>query len=160
MPTMSDWSDHLTTLFPEVRLKRFLEMRGADGGPWRRLCALPALWVGLMYDGASLDAAWDLMKDWTPEEHELLRREVPRHALRAGFRDGTMRDVALEVLEIARSGLKARARLDSNGHDEAEFLTTLDEIAESGSSPAEIMLEQLDDGWQGSVNQVFREYAY
>ena len=108
-PRLRDWEDHLTTPFPEVRLKRFLEMRGADGGPWRRLCALPALWVGLLYDQGALDAAWDLVKGWTPEEHQALRAEVPRHAFKTVFRDRTVGDLAREVLAIARA-LFTRAR--------------------------------------------------
>lgn len=159
-PLMTDWSDHLTTLFPEVRLKKYLEMRGADGGPWRRLCALPALWVGLLYDGAALDAAWDLVKGWTTEERAGLRREVPRHGLRAPFRDGTVRDVALEVLEIARAGLTARARNDNWGDDESHFLDTLQAIAESGRTPADELLTKFHGPWGGSVDPVFAEYAY
>jgi glutamate--cysteine ligase len=124
-PTIDDWANHLTTLFPEVRLKRYIEMRGADGGPWRRLCALPALWVGLLYDGAALDAAWALVRDWTAEERATLRAEVPRAALKTRFRNRTVGDVARDVLEIARDGLKARALLDRNGDDESVFLDTL-----------------------------------
>ena len=142
-PTMSDWSDHLTTIFPEVRLKKFLEMRGADGGPWRSLCALPALWVGLLYDADCQSAAWDLAKDWTLEEHNYLRAEVPRHGLRTKFRDGTVQDVALRVLEIAEAGLKRRAILDKSGDDESGFLNTLREIAERGYPASEKLLLKL-----------------
>ncbi len=158
--TLSDWSDHLTTLFPEVRLKRFLEMRGADGGPWRRLCALPALWVGLLYDAASLDAAWDMVKDWTGEEHAMLRREVPKRALHTEFRRRTVRELAAEALEIAHAGLRARARLDGAGNNETGFLGALDEIVERGSCPAELKLDHYNGAWQGSVNPVFKGYAY
>ena len=160
IPTMSDWSDHMTTLFPEVRLKRFLEMRGADGGPWRRLCALPALWVGLLYDTGALDAAWDLVKDWTIEDHEMLRREVPRTGLRTEFHRHPFNDVAREVLAISRAGLRARARLDSNGNDETGFLDILDEIVARGTCPAEVKLAQFNGEWGESVDPVFREYAY
>jgi glutamate--cysteine ligase len=160
IPTMSDWTDHMTTLFPEVRLKRFLEMRGADGGPWRRLCALPALWVGLLYDKTALDASWDLVKDWTAEEQDMLRREVPRTALHTEFRGRQFNEVVRRVLEIARGGLAARARLDSSGCDETQFLATLDEIAERDLCPAEVKLGKFNGAWGGDVNPVFTEYAY
>jgi glutamate--cysteine ligase len=160
IPTMSDWSDHLTTLFPEVRLKKFLEMRGADAGPWEELCALPAIWVGLLYDGASLDAAWDLVKDWTAEERAALRAETPKTALRTPFRGRTVRDVALEVLDISRAGLRRRGRQNRNGDDETLFLRTLEETARSGRSPAEVKLERFRGLWGGSVDPVFAEYAY
>ena len=159
-PTMSDWADHLTTLFPEVRLKRILEMRGADGGPWRRLCALPALWVGLLYDGTALDAAWDMVKDWTVEEHEMLRKNVPVHALHTEFRNGTVRDLAAKVLEISHAGLRARAQLDGAGSNETGFLGALDEIVARGSCPAELKLDLYNGAWQGSVNRLFKDYAY
>ena len=158
--TMSDWSDHLTTVFPEVRLKRYIEMRGADGGPWNRLCALPALWVGLLYDTAALDAAWDLVKDWTAEEHEMLRREVPRTALHTKFRDRTVRDIALEVLKIAHDGLRNRGFQDRAGNNETGFLNILDEIAQRGSCPAEIKLGKFEQDWGGEIDPVFRDYAY
>ena len=158
--TMSDWSDHLTTVFPEVRLKRYIEMRGADGGPWNRLCALPALWVGLLYDTEALDAAWDLVKDWTADEHEMLRREVPKTALHTRFRDGTMRDIALEVLKIAHTGLRNRNRQDRAGNNETGFLNILDEIAQRGSCPAEIKLGKFENEWGGQIDPVFPEYAY
>ncbi len=159
-PTISDWSDHLTTLFPEVRLKRFMEMRGADGGPWRRLCALPALWVGLLYDRAALEAAHALIRDWTIEEHHMLRREAPRRALAVPFRGRTLLDIAREVLEIAHSGLRARARLDRLGENETGFLAALDESLRSGKSPAELALERFHADWGGSVDPVFEELAY
>lgn len=159
-PLITDWADHLTTAFPEVRLKKYLEMRGADGGPWRRLCALPALWVGLLYDSEALDAAWDLVKGWTAEERAHLRAEVPRHALRTTFRDRTVREVALEVLAIARGGLARRARNDNWGDDETHFLDTLTAIAESGETPADELLAKFHGPWGGSVDPVFREYAY
>ena len=160
VPLITDWADHTTTAFPEVRLKKYLEMRGADGGPWRSLCALPALWVGLLYDQVALDAAWDLVKDWTAEERAHLRAEVPRSGLRTTFRNGTVRDVALEVVAIARDGLARRARNDNWGDDETHFLDTLQVIAETGRSPADELLEKFNGPWGGSVDPVFKEYAY
>jgi glutamate--cysteine ligase len=159
-PTISDWADHLTTLFPEVRLKRFLEMRGADGGPWKSLCALPALWVGLLYDADVLLAAEDLVKDWTPEEHEFLRAEVPRAGLNASFRRGAVRDLGLRVLELAHTGLKRRERLDSLAVDETQYLADLMRIADSGITPAEEKLRAYFGRWGENVDPVFGEYAY
>ncbi|MGE5503357.1 MAG: glutamate--cysteine ligase [Actinomycetota bacterium] len=159
-PTLGDWNDHLTTAFPEVRLKKYLEMRGADGGPWRRLCALPALWTGLLYDDEALDGAWNLVADWTIEEREQLRADVPAQALGARIRGTTVRDLALRVLELAASGLKRRARLNDSGRDESIFLDTLKDIAQSGRTPAEEMLEAFHGRWGGTVDPIFREYAY
>ncbi|GEO81306.1 glutamate--cysteine ligase [Pararhodospirillum oryzae] len=159
-PTLSDWSDHLTVSFPEVRLKHYLEMRGADGGPWNRLCALPALWVGLLYDTSSLDAAWDLVRDWTAEEHAALRDQVPRLALKTPFRDGTLQDVALRMLRIAHEGLAARGRLNQKGRDETSFLDALWIIAESGRTQAEDLLEAWNNRWAGNIDPVFVECAY
>ena len=160
VPTLKDWTDHLTTAFPEVRLKRYLEMRGADGGPWRRLCALPALWVGLLYHRPALHAAWEMVKGWSAEERETLRRDVPRLGLATPFRDRTVRDVALDVLEIARSGLAGRARLDGFGETEEHFLGILMDIAESGQTPADVKLKKFESEWNGSIDPIFREYAY
>jgi len=159
-PTLGDWSDHLTTAFPDVRLKRFLEMRGADGGPWRRLCALPALWTGLLYDSVALDGAWELVKGWDAEAREGLRRDVPRLGLRAEVGGRTLRDVALDVLALASAGLARRGRLNESGRDETMFLDTLETIARSGRTPAEEMLDAYHGRWGGSVDPIFREYAY
>jgi len=159
-PHLGDWSDHLTTAFPEVRLKRFLEMRGADAGPWRRLCALPALWVGLLYDQTALDAASDLIRDWSVAEITQLRDLVPRHALKTPFRKGTLQEVALQVLEIARSGLKNRRRETAFCADESIFLDPLFEIAQSGQTPAEELLANYHSRWEHLVDPIFTEYAY
>ena len=159
-PLLTDWSDHLTTLFPEVRLKKFLEMRGADGGPWQRLCALPALWVGLLYDQEALDAAWELVKDWTAEERAGLRRDVPRLALAAPFRNRTVREIALEVLAISSAGLRRRDRASDCGDDESGFLQTLFAIAESGETPAAALLKRFYGAWEGNIDPVFQEFAY
>jgi glutamate--cysteine ligase len=159
-PFMSDWVDHLTTAFPEVRLKRYLEMRGADGGSWRSLCALPALWVGLLYDDGALAAADDLVRDWTIEDHAYLRAEVPRTALATPFRGRPLQEVAKEVVRIAKAGLAARARIDWDGQDETRYVTRLEQIAASGCTPAEEKLERFREAWGGNVDQVFREFAF
>ncbi len=160
VPTLADWSDHLTTLFPEVRLKTFLEMRGADGGPWRWLCALPAMWTGLMYDADALDAAWDLVKDWTVEDHLALRRAVPVRALGTEIGGRKLVEIARETLDIASAGLKRRKRLNTAGEDETVYLSILEEIAESGRCPAEVKLDKFNDEWAGDIDRVFEEDAY
>ena len=160
IPGMGDFVDHMSTAFPEVRLKRFLEMRGADGGPWDRLCALPALWVGLLYDSAALDAAWDIVKDWTVAEMAALRRDVPRLALKANFRGKPLQELARRVVQIARDGLTRRRKLDRMGGDESHFLNTLDRIAESGVTPAEVKLGLFNGRWKQSVDPVYSEFAY
>ncbi len=159
-PTTGDWTDHLSTIFPEVRLKTFLEMRGADAGPWKSLCALPALWVGLLYDQASLDAAWDLVRDWTLDEHTYLRAEVPRRALQTPFRKGRVGDLAREFLALAEAGLARRARLDAKGQDETHYLAPLREIVESGRTPAEDKLALFEGEWGGRLEPLFRDCAY
>ncbi len=160
VPSMGDWVNHLTTAFPEVRLKRYLEMRGADGGPWDRLCALPALWVGLLYDSRALDEASEMVKDWTVAEQAELRREVPRLALQTRFRGRSLQHWAKDVLKIAREGLARRRRLDRMGGDETHFLNALDLIAESGVTPAEEKLASFHGRWNGSVDPLFAEFAY
>ncbi|TWB62084.1 glutamate--cysteine ligase [Nitrospirillum viridazoti] len=159
-PLITDWVDHLTTLFPEVRLKRFLEMRGADGGPWARLCALPALWVGLLYDTTALDAAWDLIKDWTEEERAQLRNNVPRLGLDTPFRKGTVLDLARQTVAISRNGLDNRARLAGMGDNESHFLDALQAIVDSGVSPATELLNKFNGEWGGDIDRVYAEYAY
>lgn len=158
LPTTSDWIDHLSTAFPEVRLKSFLEMRGADGGPWNRICALPAFWVGLLYDNAALDAAWALVKDWTMEEREALRNAVPKLALDAPVPGGgRLLDLAREVLGISRQGLVSRNRLNSSGDSEAGFLEPLQEIVDSGKVPAQRLLDKLHGPWGGDISRVYEE---
>ncbi len=159
-PTLSDWGDHLTTAFPEVRLKRYLEMRGADAGPWSRLCALPAFWTGLLYDDTALDAAWDLVRDFSMEERNALRDGVPRQALKLPFRNSNLLELARESLKIAAHGLQRRARLNCNGVDERIYLESLIEIVDSGQTAAERKLERFHGEWGGSVDPLFREYAY
>jgi len=160
-PTLDDWTDHLSTAFPEVRLKTFLEMRGADGGPWNRICALPALWVGLLYDQGALDAAWDLVKDWTIDERQALRDAVPKLALNAPIAGGgKLRDIAGEVLDIAGAGLSARARFNRAGDNETGFLDPLREIVRSGKVPAEVLLERYHGAWNGDVSKVYDEASF
>lgn len=159
-PTMKDWADHMTTAFPEVRLKKYLEMRGADGGPWNRLCALPAFWTGLLYDDAALDAAWDLVKDFTREERHALRDGVPKHALKLPFRGATVRELALEALKISGQGLARRNRLNATGASEAVFLEPLIEFALANETPAERKLALYHGAWSGSVDPVFKAFAY
>ena len=161
-PTLSDWADHLTTIFPEARIKKFMEMRGADGGPWRRLCALPAFWVGLMYDQGALDAAWDLVKDWDAETREGLRVAASASALEARVGDIHMHDLAREVLAISEAGLKARARPGAGGliPDETHFLNALMESVESGQVPADELLERYNGDWAGDLSRIYAEYSY
>jgi len=158
--TKKDWADHLTTLFPEVRLKQYLEMRGADGGPWSRICALPALWAGVLYDAPSLAAAWDLVKDWDIADHERLRRDVTRLGLKAEVAGRTVQEVAKDMVAIARQGLKNRARFSGGMVDERGYLSELEDIADSGITPAERLLELYHGDWQGDVERVYRDFAY
>jgi glutamate--cysteine ligase len=159
--TIGDFADHLTTAFPEVRLKKFLEMRGADTGRWNTLCGLPALWVGLLYDSTALDAAWDLVKDWSTEDHAQLRRDVPRFALKTPFRGSTLQQVAVEMVGIAREGLRARRRMNRMGDaDETHFLNSITEIAATGRTRAEEKLDRFHEDWKGAVDPVFNEFAY
>ncbi|MBT8456895.1 MAG: glutamate--cysteine ligase [Alphaproteobacteria bacterium] len=161
-PTLSDWADHLTTIFPEARLKQFIEMRGADGGPWRRLCALPALWVGLLYDETAQDAAWDLVKDWTAETREELRVAASVDGLQAKVGKIGMHDLAREVVAIAETGLKARARPGAGGliPDETHFLNALSESIATGHVPADDLIAHYNSDWNGDVTRVFAEYSY
>jgi len=159
-PTLDDWSDHLTTLFPEVRLKRFIEMRGADSGPWQRICALPAFWVGLLYDSQALDAAWNLVKDWTAEEREELRNAVPKGGLATPFRSTNVQQLAKEVLRIARRGLRARRRINAASQDESVYIDPLDEVALSGLTLADRLIEHYQGPWKRDVDHVFEEYAF
>lgn len=158
--TAKDWADHLTTLFPEVRLKQYLEMRGADGGPWSRICALPALWAGVLYDAPSLAAAWDLCKDWDIADHERLRRDVTRLGLKAEVAGRSVRDIAVDLVNIAKQGLKNRARFSGGMVDERGYLSELEDIADSGVTPADRLLELYHGDWQGDVSRIYRDFAY
>ena len=153
-PTMSDWTNHLTTIFPEVRLKKFLEMRGADGGPWEMICALPALWVGLIYEPQAQREALALIEDWTAEEREMLRVQVPRGGMGTQFRGGKFQDVCKQVVRIAKGGLERR------GYDEAGFLSGCEVIAETGRSQADVFRELYETKWQRSVDPLYTEFQY
>jgi len=162
IPTLSDWADHLTTIFPEARLKKFIEMRGADGGPWRRLCALPALWVGLCYDQSALDAAWDIAKGWDAQTRDGLRVAASVDGL-AGEAGGVkLAEIAREVVAIAESGLKARARPGAGGMlpDETHFLNALKETLETGQTPADELLARYHGDWQGDLTRIYADYSY
>ncbi len=159
-PGVKDWVDHLSTIFPEVRLKTYLEMRGADCGPQTSICALPALWTGIFYDSAALAAAWDLCKDWTTEERVALRTDAARIGLKAEVAGRSLQDVAKDVVAIARGGLKRRARFNGEMLDEQVFLNTLEDIADSGMTPADRLLELYHGPWRGDVRPVFDHLAY
>ena len=161
-PTLSDWADHLTTIFPEARIKKFMEMRGADGGPWRRICALPAFWVGILYNSTSLDAAWDLAKDWDTEMREGLRVAASEAGLQAEFNGVKMMDLAHEMVAISRAGLSARARAGAGGlvPDETHFLNALEESLETGQTPADELLEKYHGAWNGDLRKIYAEFSY
>ena len=161
-PTLSDWADHMTTVFPEARVKKYIEMRGADGGPWRRLCALPAFWVGLLYDHSALDAAWDLVKGWDAETREALRVAASVDALQAETHGVNMLSLAREAVKIAEAGLKARARPGADGMvpDETHFLNALQDSVESGMAPADELLAKYHGEWQGDLTRIYAEYSY
>jgi glutamate--cysteine ligase len=154
-PTISDWIDHLSTLFPEVRLKHFLEMRGADAGAWTNLCALPAFWTGLLYDEPSLEAAWSLVRDWTEEERQTLRDTVPRLALKTPFRQGMLLDVARDVVRVARDGLIAREQIDTFCGNEVSYLSPVEDVVRSGKTSAEVLLERYENVWKRDIDQIF-----
>jgi glutamate--cysteine ligase len=158
--TISDWSNHISTIFPEVRLKRYLEMRGADSGPLPNLLALSALWVGILYDDASLDGAWDLVKHWSAEERQQLRDSVPREGLAAKVRGRTVFEIAVDVLKLARAGLARRKRLDIGGQDETRYLEPLEDRLSRGIAPAQELLEKFHGPWRGSVDPIYAEQAY
>jgi len=159
-PFLSDWDDHLTTIFPEARLKRFLEMRGADGGPWKRLCALPALWVGLFYAQSSLDQAWNIVKDWSAEERQALRERVPVEGLAATIRNRKVEEIAAEVLDLAYAGLSERARLNGSGENETGFLETLQQILDEKITPAQKLLHKYHNEWDEDIDRVFEETSF
>ncbi len=159
-PNMGDWADHISTCFPEVRAKTFLEMRGADGGPWSSICGLPALWVGLLYDETALSQAKDLIADWSAEERHDMMMQVPKLGLQTPWRGGQLQSLAQEVVAIAEGGLERRARLDRNGQDERRLLRTVMERAESGRNPADDLITLFQDDWQGDIRRVFTDFAY
>jgi glutamate--cysteine ligase len=159
-PTIDDWADHLTTLFPEVRLKRFLEMRGADGGRWGTITALPAFWAGILYDEDALDQAWQLVRDWTEEEREALRVGVPKTGLLTPFRTETVRTLARQVLRISRAGLKNRRRINQRNQDETIYLAPLEKIAGNGQTVSDELLRRYSGEWQNNIDHIFEELAF
>ena len=159
-PSLSDFDDHLSTIFPEVRLKTFLEMRGSDTGPWGELCAFPAFWVGLLYDEAALDAAWDLVKDWTAEERQQLRTDVPKMGLQTPFRGRTIRELAIAALAISREGLNTRGRLNAHGENETVFLQELDEFTRTGKTNADRLIEKFNGEWNGDIRRAYEDCRY
>ena len=161
-PTMSDWADHLTTCFPEARIKKFMEMRGADGGPWRRICALPAFWVGLMYDASALDAAWDICKSWDLETREQMRIDASVAGLQAETNGIKMIDLASQVLKLSQAGLAARARAGAGGlvPDETHFLNALQESIDTGMTPADELLDKYNGEWAGDLKRIYPEFSY
>ncbi|MFT6658217.1 glutamate--cysteine ligase [Maritalea sp.] len=160
LPTKADWEDHLTTIFPEVRLKSFLEMRGADSGPWEGICAMPALWVGVLYDQTSLDAAWDLVKHWTEEQRDQLRVDVAKTAFQAEIAGRKVGEVARDMLEISRAGLAARSRKNWEGFDEGVFLHPVERALKLEKCPAEVMLEAYRSIWGGDIDRIFTEHLF
>ena len=161
-PKISDWADHLTTVFPEARVKQFIEMRGADGGPWRKLCALPAFWVGLMYDQNSLDSAWDICKNWDANTREEMRVAASEEGIAANTNGISLLDLARELIDISRAGLKNRARPGNGGlvPDECHFLNAIEEVIETGKSPACELIDKYNNEWQKDLKNVYRDYAY
>ena len=162
MPTLSDWADHLTTIFPEVRIKQFMEMRGADGGPWRRLCALPAFWVGLLYDQSSLDAAWDLVKSMDAETRDALCVAASVDGLQAEVSGIKMMELARQAVNISNAGLVARARTGAGGMvpDETHFLNALQDSLETGQTPADELLARYHGDWEGDLTRIYEDYSY
>jgi glutamate--cysteine ligase len=158
--TISDWANHISTIFPEVRLKRYLEMRGADSGPLPNLLALPAFWAGLLYDDVSLDAAWDLVRPWTAEQRQQLRDAVPKQGLAATISGRTLLAVAADVLKLARAGLARRQRFDAGGQDETRYLEVLEDRFARGTTPAQELLEKFHGKWASSVDPIYAEEAY
>jgi len=156
---ISDWANHLSTIFPEVRLKRYLEMRGADTGPKPFLTALPAMFAGLLYDKLSLDAAWELVKGWSAEQREAMRAEVPRLGLDVKIAGRSLRELGKDVLKLARDGLVRRARLDAKGRDETHYLDPLDQVV-AGKTQAEVLLDLYKKDWGGNIDKVFEACVY
>jgi glutamate--cysteine ligase len=153
-PTMKDWADHLTTIFPEVRLKKYLEMRGADSGLLAKLAALPAFWVGLLYDQDALDAAYELIVGSTSKQRQAMRNAVPASGLNATFKGRSLRELGKDILDISRKGLISR------GFSEEKHLDILDEELHSGKTQADILLEKYKTTWAQDINNVFTESVY
>jgi glutamate--cysteine ligase len=159
-PTADDWADHLTTLFPEVRLKRFLEMRGADGGRWNTITALSAFWTGILYDEVALDQAWQMVRDWNAEEREALRDRVPKTGLGTAFRSTNVGELARQALSISQKGLKNRGHINALGQDETVYLQPLEAISDSGQTVSDELLRRYASDWNGNIDHIFEEFAF
>ena len=157
---IGDWGNHLSTLFPDVRLKRFLEMRGADGGPWHGICALPAFWVGLLYSETAMSEAEEVTSDWNFETVESFRDSVPTEGLKAKANGLNLLDIARKITGISSAGLRDRAILNEDGFDESVFLIPLEDAVSTGKTPADQMLERYHGDWKGNIEKVFEDYAF
>jgi glutamate--cysteine ligase len=160
--TQADWQNHLNTIWPEVRVRRFLEMRGTDVGPPEMIKALPAFWVGLLYDKTALDAAYDMVKDWSNEDRDYLRIMTPMHGLQTPFMNGTttVQEIAKNCLALAEAGLRRRGIRNEHGQDESIYLEPLKEIAESGRNWAQRLTESYNGPWKGDIKHLFNEMNY
>ena len=159
-PLLHDFEDHITTAFPEVRLKGYLEMRGADSGSWNNICALPALWVGTLYDDEALARAEALVADIGAQDVENARYSAAKDGLAGKFGEHMMLDIAQKFVDIASDGLKARNRLDDSGMDERGFLSPLKSILKSRKTNADLMIEAFKGEWQGDINKVFVNHDF
>jgi glutamate--cysteine ligase len=159
-PTILDWEDHISTIFTEIRLKQYIEFRGADSGPWRSLCALPALWVGLLYDSDALNEAESLAESWSLEMYKKAYKEVPINGLELIVNKRSINDYARDLIAISKRGLKKRSMLDAAGNDESGYLNQLEEITRSGKNQAKKMLSIWNNGSDQDLKNIYDQYSY
>ena len=160
-PEIHDWIDHLSTLFPQVRLKQYLEVRSMDACSWNEICAPAAFWTGLIYDNSSLEASINLMKDWTNEERSLLNLNVPEYGLNTKFRENNVLNIARKLIEISEKGLKTRNRLSTDQkYDESHYLLGIKDNIAKGMSPADILLEKYYGDWNESIDKIYEELIF